>query len=78
MVGDSMIAKTHSTKSNAASFSVGDKVMFRIGPIKVRAVVVEDRGRIGANGRRLFRVQRNVKIGDPVVYEFPEQELSHA
>ena len=36
---------------------IGDKVNVRLGNTTWRALIVEDRGRIGINGRQLFRVQ---------------------
>ena len=45
------------TSKQAPLFHVGEWVAFDFGPRKVAAKIVEDRGRIGVHGRRIYRVQ---------------------
>jgi undecaprenyl diphosphate synthase len=56
-------------------FRVGDLVGFTFGITRVRAKVVEDRGPIGAGGRRLYRVEVRLSDGDTFQMEMPEVEL---
>ena len=56
-------------------FHVGDWVKFDYGPKKVSAKGVEDRGLLGINGRRLYRVQLDDAMADASTFEVPENEL---
>ena len=49
-----------STKKETPRFHIGDWVKFDYGPKKVTARIVEDRGPLGIQGRRLYRVQLDV------------------
>ncbi len=66
-------------KKEPPRFHIGDWVKFDYGPKKVSARIVEDRGRLGIQGRRLYRVQLDVKpneeSGDASTFEVPENEL---
>ncbi|MFI5456787.1 MAG: hypothetical protein ACHRXM_15175 [Isosphaerales bacterium] len=64
-----------SAKQQAPLFHIGDWVKFDYGPKKVSAKVVEDRGRLGVHGRRLYRVQLDQELGDASSFEMPENEL---
>jgi hypothetical protein len=58
-------------------FRVGDSVSFLFGTTTLVGIVVEDRGAIGAGGRRLFRVEVPFGIGeDSMFLEIPEDELN--
>ena len=58
---------------------VGDWVNFKLGGRDVLGRVVEDRGRIGAQGRSLFRVLAvTAGPGQPGVFELPADELRPA
>jgi hypothetical protein len=59
------------------SFRVGDRVEFWMGPEHLEGVIVEDRGAIGAGGRRLFRVEVHVKDYD-ATFEIPADEIRRA
>jgi hypothetical protein len=63
------------TKSQPPLFHIGDWVKFDYGPKKVSARIVEDRGPLGVQGRRLYRVQLDEKLGDASSFEMPENEL---
>lgn len=56
---------------------VGDTVIFSLGELKERAVVVEDRGPIGVGGRQLLRIRRITADGDlGPAYEVPAEEVT--
>jgi hypothetical protein len=62
-----------------ARLSVGDEVTFQLGAHRQRARVVEDRGNLGVEGRRVFRL---ALIGsdpdDAVEFELSEELLEIA
>jgi hypothetical protein len=64
-----------SAKQRAPRFHIGDWVKFDYGPKKVSAKIVEDRGRLGVQGRRLYRVQLDEQLGEASSFEMPENEL---
>jgi len=53
-------------------------VAFHYGAKKVSAKIVEDRGRLGVHGRRLYRVQLDPELGEESAFEMPEDELETA
>ena len=54
---------------------VGDRVSVHIGTYDAVGVVVEDRGPIGVNGRRLLRVEVTMDVGvAPMAIEVPAEE----
>ena len=53
-----------SVKKEPARFHIGDWVKFDYGPKKVSAMIVEDRGLLGIQGRRLYRVQLDKELGE--------------
>ncbi len=60
------------------TISVGDNVCFTLGTTPIRGVVVDDRGPIGANSVRIFRVRIPNDPYDEDVIEMPEDELALA
>lgn len=58
-----------------ASFRVGDSVRVPLGTQKVDARIIEDRGRVGAGGRRLFVVEIPLDPLDSMTFELPETEI---
>jgi hypothetical protein len=64
-----------SLKKEPPRFFIGDWVKFAYGPKKVSARIVEDRGLLGVQGRRLYRVQLDDELGQPSTFEVPEDEL---
>jgi hypothetical protein len=58
---------------------VGDWVSLLYGPRRVLAQIVEDRGLLGMNGRRLYRVRLDPEQGEiPTAFEVPEEGLEPA
>ena len=62
-------------KKDRPRFHIGDWVKFEYGPKKVSAKIVEDRGLLGIQGRRLYRVQLDEELGEASTFEVPENEL---
>ena len=60
------------------TISVGDSVQFTLGTSPVCGVVIDDRGAIGANGVRIFRVRIPNDPYDDDIFEMPEDELVRA
>jgi len=59
----------------APRFRAGDPVTFLYGLEKVAGEIVEDRGRLGDFGRRLYRVRINVGQDDESTFEIPEEDI---
>jgi hypothetical protein len=59
-------------------FKVGDWVSFQYGPRQVWAQVIEDRGSLGVNRRRLYRIRVGEESGEPAAFEVPEDDLRPA
>ncbi len=59
----------------SATFSVGARVRVPLGGRKVIGMIAEDRGSIGVQGRRLFRVLIPVEPDESISFEVPEDEL---
>lgn len=57
---------------------VGDRVRFNLGGHRVIGVIVEDRGRIGAGGRRLYAVRAQLEAVGESTFELPSDELQAA
>jgi len=56
-------------------YRVGNLVRFRFGPNKVNGVVKEDRGPIGKNGRRLYRIRFSLEPQSNAEVELPADQL---
>ena len=66
---------TMKKEMNAPEFQVGDRVELTLGKRTMTGVVVEDRGRIGVGGRRLYRVEVNNPSGYHATFEKPAEQL---
>lgn len=62
------------SSKKTVSVRVGDKVRVTVGSRTVMAEIIEDRGRIGVRGKRLFRVRMNTALET----EVPADELTPA
>ena len=67
-----------STTRGQSSFHIGDRVSIGFGRRKLTGVIVEDRGAIGAQGRRLFQVSIPMDPFEPMMVELPEEEMEAA
>jgi hypothetical protein len=59
-------------------FKVGDWVSFQYGPRQVWAQVIEDRGCLGVNRRRLYRIRVGEESEESRAFEMPEDDLRPA
>jgi len=75
-VNQVMTSKTVKRKQRDAVPKVGSIVGVRTAGGKViRARVIEDRGNLGVNGRRIVRLEVDVTYSDPVRFERPVELL---
>jgi hypothetical protein len=63
-------------RGGAALFKKGDFVSFPFGAGTVTGQVVEDRGRLGVGGRRLYGIRFEISPGEQAYTEMPEEELT--
>ena len=59
----------------STTFTVGARVRVPFGADQVTGTIVEDRGFLGINGRRLVRVLIPIEPDEPISFEIPEEEL---
>jgi hypothetical protein len=67
-----------SSRKTVPRFRVGDWVSFLYGVRRRSAQIIEDRGRIGHKGRRLYRLRMDRDVNDTIEFEAPEVELEPA
>lgn len=53
-------------------------MVFEFGGRKVKATIIEDRGKIGFKGARLLAVRIKRRDSDPIILEMPADELQAA
>ena len=71
------MAKTKTDgRGKPARFKKGDLVSFLFGSGTATGRVVEDRGRLGIGGRRLYGIRFEINPGQEVYTEMPEEELT--
>ena len=63
------------TMTSEHVFHEGDHALYHVGDEDVEVEVIEERGPIGVNGRRLVRVRMPVVASDPVEFEIAEARL---
>ncbi len=63
-------------RGRSARFKKGDFVSFLFGNGTVTGRVVEDRGRLGIGGRRLYGIRFEINPGQETYTEMPEEELT--
>jgi hypothetical protein len=66
---------THVPDKTPGKFRVGDRVRIRHGFRGMIAEVVEDRGRIGVGGRRVYAVKLRLDDWNEHTTELPEESL---
>ncbi len=76
------MAKTHakpvkkSTKrTSSKKVAVGDRVEFKLAGRRIVGKVVEDRGKLGAGGRRIVAIRTKIGRKDSSVVEIPADEV---
>jgi hypothetical protein len=71
-----MATRSRKNKRSANSiFKVGSRVQVRIGLTDCPGIIVEDRGFIGAGGRRLWTVKVDFDPPNVTYIELPEVEM---
>jgi hypothetical protein len=63
-------------KKDRHIFRVGDRVRVRFVLQFIVATIIEDRGFIGAGGRRLWTIKAEFDETNTLVMEVPEEELT--
>jgi hypothetical protein len=63
-------------KTLKRNLRVGDAVSFLLGNRRVHGVIAEDRGPLGADGKRLYRVMVSLLPGESTYFEMPEDEIT--
>jgi len=63
--------------ANGKGLKVGQRVVLWIGKNRFKALVVEDRGNLGVNGRRILglRALQDGPVAAGETFEWPEEEL---
>ena len=69
-------ARTHIQSDRMPLFNIGDWVTFQYGSRRAWAQIVEDRGQIGVNRRRLYRILIGDRSGESTSFEMPEADLA--
>lgn len=64
------------TRNGTRRFKVGDWVSFPYGTRNLIAQVIEDRGPLGINRRRIYRVLVDREPDEPDSFEMPEDDLA--
>lgn len=64
------------SKKTRGQLRVGDRVTFSLAGRRISGIIVEDRGKIGTGGRRLFAIRARIGTDDDAVLELPAEELS--
>lgn len=64
------------TKVAPPRFRVGEVVAFPYGVHGAQALVREQRGPLGVNGRHIYRIRMLSGLDEPIEFEMPEDELS--
>jgi hypothetical protein len=65
-------------RNSKPRFRVGDWVSFPFGIRIAVAQIIEDRGPIGVERRRFYRVELPLRESDPDRFEMPEDQMSPA
>ncbi len=65
-------------KTERPKFRLGDWVTFQFGAKPAFAQIIEDRGPLGVNRRRLYRIRLDQESTEPIAFEMPEDEMEKA
>jgi hypothetical protein len=65
-------------RTKRPKFRLGDWVTFQYGLRPVFAQIIEDRGQLGANRRRLYRIRVDWELNESSDFEMPEDEMEKA
>jgi len=70
------MSKTLTKTTTKPRLQVGDIVSLQFGAGRAQGEVLEDRGPLAAEGRRLYRIRIAVAPDESLSFEMPEDELS--
>ncbi len=73
-----MATKRRTRRVGSADLRVGSKVSLVFGGRRIRGTIVEVRGKIGYQGRRLFTVRIKRMLSEDMLLEVAEDELRAA
>jgi hypothetical protein len=68
----------NAVRTKRPKFRLGDWVTFQYGVRPVFAQIIEDRGPLGANRRRLYRIRIDWELNESTDFEMPEDEMEKA
>jgi hypothetical protein len=69
--------KNPAAAANPGPFNEGDRVRLLWGVTPVEGIVIEDRGNLGAGGRRLYRVRiEHADMSEPIESTWRAEELT--
>ena len=71
-------AQKRTSRAKAGPFTPGAKVSFKWGKDRVQAVIIADRGPLGAGGRHIYRVQLEVGPGEYTSFDVVQDEVDLA
>jgi hypothetical protein len=60
---------------NPGPFTIGDRVRFLLGDQPIEGVIVEDRGRLGVKGERIYALRFRTDEWNEYITEMPVSEL---
>jgi hypothetical protein len=67
-----MPEKSEMSSSKARRYRVGDVVKYPFWPDPVEAVIVEDLGPLGGEGRHVYRITISLPPAEPMTFDAPE------
>ena len=65
-------------RTKRTRFRVGDWVTFQYGTWQAFAQIIEDRGPLGINRRRLYRIRLDLDHDEPIAFEMSEDDMEKA
>jgi len=68
-------AKKSTKRTTGKKVAVGDRVEFRLAGRRVSGKVVEDRGKLGAGGRRIVSIRAKIGRKESSLVELPADEV---
>ncbi len=68
----------NTVRTNRTRFRVGDWVTFQYGTWQAFAQIIEDRGPLGKDRRRLYRIRLDQDQDEPIAFEMSEDDMELA
>lgn len=67
-----MAGNSEPTSPKLRRYRVGERVKYPFWPEPVEAVILEDLGLLGGNGRRVYRISISLPPAEPMMFDAPE------